>query len=138
MNLAEREAELIEIFEWIEDETDRYVQIMDYGKKLSDFPESNKTESNEVKGCQSKVWLTYKHENGKLYFQADSNTAITKGIVAILVYLWSDLSPKEISEASLDILDKIELRKHLTSQRNNGLIAMVQKMKGIAGAMSNI
>jgi len=138
MNLVEREAELIEIFEWIEDDTDRYVQIMDYGKNLPQFPESNKTESNEVKGCQSKVWLTYKYENGKLYFQADSNTAITKGIVALLVYLWSDLSPKEVSEASLDILDKIELRKHLTSQRNNGLIAMVQKMKGVAGVVSNI
>lgn len=138
MNLAEREAELIEIFEWIEDETDRYVQIMDYGKKMPEFPESDKTESNEVKGCQSKVWLTYKFENGKLHFSADSNTAITKGIVAILVYLWSDLSPKEISEASLDILDKIELRKHLTSQRNNGLTAMIQKMKGLAGAVSNL
>lgn len=137
MTLAEREAELIEIFEWIEDDTDRYVQIMDYGKKMPEFPESEKTESNEVKGCQSKVWLTYRYDNGKLYFQADSNTAITKGIVAILVFLWSDLSPKEISEASLDILEKIELRKHLTSQRNNGLTAMIQKMKGVASVVSN-
>ncbi|MBL7789308.1 MAG: SufE family protein [Chitinophagales bacterium] len=137
MTLAEREAELIEIFEWIEDDTDRYIQIMDYGKKMPEFPESEKTESNEVKGCQSKVWLTYRYDNGKLYFQADSNTAITKGIVAILVFLWSDLSPKEISEASLDILEKIELRKHLTSQRNNGLTAMIQKMKGVASVVSN-
>jgi cysteine desulfuration protein SufE len=137
MILAEREAELIEIFEWIEDETDRYVQIMDYGKKMPEFPESERIESNEVKGCQSKVWLTYKFENGKLYFQADSNTAITKGIVALLVFLLSDLSPKEISEASLDILDKIELRKHLTSQRNNGLTAMVQKMKTLATSANN-
>lgn len=137
MTLAEREAELIEIFEWIEDDTDRYIQIMDYGKKMPEFPESEKMESNEVKGCQSKVWLTYRYDNGKLYFQADSNTAITKGIVAILVFLWSDLSPKEISEASLDILEKIELRKHLTSQRNNGLTAMIQKMKGVASVVSN-
>lgn len=137
MTLAEREAELIEIFEWIEDETDRYVQIMDYGKKMPEFPESERIESNEVKGCQSKVWLTYKFENGKLYFQADSNTAITKGIVALLVFLLSDLSPKEISEVSLDILDKIELRKHLTSQRNNGLTAMVQKMKTLATSANN-
>lgn len=137
MTLAEREAELTEIFEWIEDETDRYVQIMDYGKKIPEFPESERIESNEVKGCQSKVWLTYKFENGKLHFQADSNTAITKGIVALLVFLWSDLSPKEISEASLDILDKIELRKHLTSQRNNGLTAMIQKMKMVAKLANN-
>ncbi len=136
MNLAEREAELIEIFEWIEDETDRYVQIMDYGKRLPVFPDESRIEQNEVKGCQSKVWLTYKFDNGKLNLQADSNTAITKGIVAILVYLWSDLTPKEISEASLDILDKIELRKHLTSQRNNGLIAMIQKVKGLANLVN--
>jgi cysteine desulfuration protein SufE len=104
---------------------------------MPEFPESERIESNEVKGCQSKVWLTYKFENGKLYFQADSNTAITKGIVALLVFLLSDLSPKEISEASLDILDKIELRKHLTSQRNNGLTAMVQKMKTLATSANN-
>ena len=137
MNLAVREEELVEIFDWIEDETDRYVQIMDYGKKLPAFPEQERIEENEVKGCQSKVWLTYKFENGKLHFQADSNTAITKGIVALLVFLLSDLSPKEISEASLDILDKIELRKHLTSQRNNGLTAMVQKMKTLATSANN-
>lgn len=136
MNLAEREAELIEIFEWIEDETDRYVQIMDYGKRLPEFPEESRIEQNEVKGCQSKVWLTYKFDNGKLNLKADSNTAITKGIVAILVFLWSDLTPKEIAEASLDILDKIELRKHLTSQRNNGLTAMIQKVKGLANLVN--
>jgi len=132
MTLQDRENELVEIFEWIEDETDRYVEIMDYGKRLPEFQEHDRIEENEVKGCQSKVWLTYKFENGKLYFQGDSNTAITKGIVAILVYLWSDLSPVEITDASLDILDKIELRKHLTSQRNNGLTAMIQKMKIVA------
>ncbi|MCE2962401.1 MAG: SufE family protein [Chitinophagales bacterium] len=136
MNLEEREAELIEIFEWIEDETDRYVQIMDYGKRLPEFPEESRIEQNEVKGCQSKVWLTYKFDNGKLNLKADSNTAITKGIVAILVFLWSDLNPKEIAEASLDILDKIELRKHLTSQRNNGLTAMIQKVKGLANLVN--
>lgn len=134
MTLAEREAELMEIFEWIEDETDRYVQIMEYGKKLPDFPESDRTEMNEVKGCQSKVWLTHKLVDGKLFFQADSNTAITKGIVAILVFLWSGLTPVEIANANLDILEKIELRKHLTSQRNNGLTAMIHKIRSLATA----
>lgn len=132
MTLTQREAELIDVFEWIEDDTDRYVQIMDYGKKLPLFPEDKKTEENEVKGCQSKVWLTYSFENNQLFFYADSNTAITKGIVAVLVYLWSGLSPQEVINANLEILDKIELRKHLTSQRNNGLTAMIQKMKFIA------
>lgn len=129
--LSEREEELIEIFEWIEDDTDRYVQIIDFGRKLSPFPDTSKIEQNEIKGCQSKVWMTHSIENGQIYFQADSNTSITKGIVAMLVYLWSGLSPKEIENASLDILEKIELRKHLTSQRSNGLTAMIQKMKQI-------
>lgn len=132
MTLAEREQEIIELFEWIEDDTDRYVQIMDLGKELALFPEESKTEINEVKGCQSKVWLTHSIEKDKIYFQADSNTAITKGIVAILVRLWSGLSAKQISEANLDILETIELRKHLTSQRSNGLTAMILKMKEIA------
>ena len=129
--LSEREEELIEIFEWIEDDTDRYVQIIDFGRKLNPFPDASKIEQNEIKGCQSKVWMTHSIENGQVYFQADSNTSITKGIVAMLVYLWSGLSPKEIENASLDILEKIELRKHLTSQRSNGLTAMIQKMKQI-------
>lgn len=130
--LQQREQEIIELFEWIEDDTDRYVQIMDLGKELAEFPEKDKIEENEVKGCQSKVWLTYKLENTSIIFSADSNTAITKGIVAILVYLWSGLTAGEIEKASLDVLEKIELRKHLTSQRSNGLTAMIHKMKQIA------
>ena len=66
MNIIEREQEIIELFEWIEDDTDRYVQIMDLGKELALFPEESKTEINEVKGCQSKVWLTYSLENDKI------------------------------------------------------------------------
>jgi cysteine desulfuration protein SufE len=131
-NIDQREEEIIELFDWIEDETDRYVQIMDLGKELPLFPEEYKTEVNEVKGCQSKVWLIHTVENKNIYFQADSNTAITKGIVAILVKLWSGLTAQEIIDANLDVLEKIELRKHLTSQRSNGLTAMIYKMKEIA------
>jgi cysteine desulfuration protein SufE len=134
--LKEREIELIELFEWIEDDTDRYVQIMDFGKKLAPFSEEKKTVENEVKGCQSKVWMTSTIDNGVIYFQADSNTAITKGIVAMLVFLWSGLKPEEVQNASLDVLEKIELKKHLTSQRSNGLMSMIQKMKTIAANSS--
>lgn len=130
--LERRESDIIELFEWIEDDTDRYVQIMDLGKELADFPVEDQIEENEVKGCQSKVWLTYQFIENKILYQADSNTSITKGIAAILVKLWSGLTPEEITNANLDILEKIELRKHLTSQRSNGLTAMIQKMKAIA------
>lgn len=130
--LKEREAELIEIFEWIEDDTDRYDQIIDLGKQLPPFRESMRTDENEVKGCQSKVWLSYDFIDGKLIFNADSNTVITKGIIAILLYLWNDLTPQEIIDSDTEIIDKIGLRQHLTSQRNNGLTAMIMKIKAIA------
>ena len=130
--LKEREAELIEIFEWIEDDTDRYDQIIDLGKQLPPYRESMRTDENEVKGCQSKVWLSYDFIDGKLIFNADSNTVITKGIIAILLYLWNDLTPQEIIDSDTEIIDKIGLRQHLTSQRNNGLTAMILKIKTIA------
>jgi cysteine desulfuration protein SufE len=130
--LKAREAELVEIFEWIEDDTDRYDQIIDMGKQLPPFRESKRTDENEVKGCQSKVWLSYEFEEGKLNFNADSNTVITKGIIAILLYLWNDMTPQEIMDSDTEIIEKIGLRQHLTSQRNNGLTAMILKIKTIA------
>lgn len=130
--LKEREAELIEIFEWIEDDTDRYDQIIDLGKQLPPFRESMRTDENEVKGCQSKVWLSYEFIDGKLIFNADSNTVITKGIIAILLYLWNQMTPQEIIDSDTEIIEKIGLRQHLTSQRNNGLTAMILKIKAIA------
>jgi cysteine desulfuration protein SufE len=130
--LKEREAELIEIFEWIEDDTDRYDQIIDLGKQLPPFRESMRTDENEVKGCQSKVWLSFEFIDGKLIFNADSNTVITKGIIAILLYLWNQMTPQEIIDSDTEIIEKIGLRQHLTSQRNNGLTAMILKIKAIA------
>jgi cysteine desulfuration protein SufE len=130
--LKEREAELIEIFEWIEDDTDRYDQIIDLGKQLPPFRESMRTDENEVKGCQSKVWLSFEFIDGKLIFNADSNTVITKGIIAILLYLWNEMTPQEIIDSDTEIIEKIGLRQHLTSQRNNGLTAMILKIKAIA------
>lgn len=130
--LKKREAELIEIFEWIDDDTDRYDQIIDLGKQLPPFRESMRIDENEVKGCQSKVWLSYEFIDGKLIFNADSNTVITKGIIAILLYLWNDMTPQEIIDSDTEIIEKIGLRQHLTSQRNNGLTAMILKIKAIA------
>ena len=134
IRLKDREEEITALFEWIDDDMDRYTEIINFGKKLETFPEDMRLESNEVKGCQSKVWLTHSYQDNRIYFLADSNTTITKGIVAILVYLWSGLSPQEIDDASLEVLDRIELRQHLTSQRSNGLTAMIQRMKAIANS----
>jgi cysteine desulfuration protein SufE len=132
MLLAEREQALLETFEWVEDPTERYELIIDIGKEMAPISEELKIEANEIKGCQSKVWLVHDYKDLKVNFYADSNTVITKGIVSILVKLWSGLSPIEIRNATIDILDTIELRSHLSSQRNNGLNAMIEKMKKIA------
>ena len=129
--LDKRASELLEIFEWIDDEMERYEVLIDFGAHSlkNQIQEADKHELNEVKGCQSKVWLTHTFMDGKIAFYGDSNTVITKGIVAILIFLWSDLQPKQILEASTEIIDKIGLRKHLTQQRNNGLNAMIKQMK---------
>lgn len=132
--LDKRASELLEIFEWIDDEMERYEVLIDFGAHSlkNKIQESDKTEQNEVKGCQSKVWLNHTYENGNIKFYGDSNTVITKGIVAILIFLWSDLQPKQILDASTEIIDKIGLRKHLTQQRNNGLNAMIERMRLVA------
>lgn len=136
MSLKEKENDLIALFEWIEDDMDRYQTLIDYGEQSLKnlLKEEDKTPENEVKGCQSKVWLTHQFSEGIITFYAESNTVITKGIVAILVNLWSGLSPSEVHNANTEILDTIGLRSHLTSQRNNGLNAMIAKMKTIAQA----
>jgi cysteine desulfuration protein SufE len=78
------------------------------------------------------VWLSFEFIDGKLIFNADSNTVITKGIIAILLYLWNEMTPQEIIDSDTEIIEKIGLRQHLTSQRNNGLTAMILKIKAIA------
>lgn len=132
--LDKRASELLEIFEWIDDEMERYEVLIDFGAHSlkNQIQEADKHELNEVKGCQSKVWLTHTFMDGKIAFYGDSNTVITKGIVAILIFLWSDLQPKQILDASTEIIDKIGLRKHLTQQRNNGLNAMIERMRMVA------
>jgi cysteine desulfuration protein SufE len=135
-SIEEKEAEIIESFELIDDPMERYEYIIELGKKLPPLAEAFKTDDFLVKGCQSKVWLRAYEKEGKIYFEADSNTAITKGIVALLVEVLSGLPPKQIIEAKLNFIDAIQLRSHLSSQRSNGLTAMIQRMKAYAAAFS--
>ncbi len=127
--IQEREAEIISEFSMFEDPMDRYEYLIEIGKKLPELSEAYKTEENIVKGCQSKVWLHSKFEDGKVIFEADSNTVITKGIVGLLVRVLSQQKPDEIINAPLTFIDAIDLRSHLSSQRSNGLNAMIKQMK---------
>jgi cysteine desulfuration protein SufE len=131
-SIAEKEADIIESFELFEESMERYEYIIDLGKKLPPLDEKYKTDDFLVKGCQSKVWLHAFEKDGIIFFEADSNTAITKGVIALLVDVLSGQSPKEIMNAELKFIDAIQLRSHLSSQRSNGLTSMIQRMKNYA------
>lgn len=134
--ISEIEDEITEEFALFDDPLDRYEYIIDIGKKLAPLDSKYMCDDFVVKGCQSKVWLHANKENGKIIYQADSNTAITKGIVALLVRVLSGQSAADILNAPLHFVDRINLRSHLSSQRSNGLSAMITKMKAYASAFS--
>ncbi len=103
--------------------------IMELGQKLAEINPADKTEDNEVRGCQSKVWLTAKQENDKVFFSADSNTAITKGLVSLLVRIFNGQSPEAILKADLSFMNKIGMERFIGTQRSNGFAAMIKQMK---------
>ena len=103
--------------------------IMELGKKLPDMKEEDKTEDNIVKGCQSKVWLTANFDQDKIYFSADSNTAITKGLVSLLVRIFNGQTPDAILNADLYFMNKIGMERFIGTQRSNGFAAMIKQMK---------
>lgn len=103
--------------------------IMELGQKLPPMPEEKKTEENVVKGCQSKVWLTAKMEDDKIYFTADSNTAITKGLVSLLIRIFNGQSPQNILDADLYFMNRIGLERFIGTQRSNGFAAMIRQVK---------
>lgn len=103
--------------------------IMELGQKLPDIDPASKTEINEVRGCQSKVWLTARQESDKVFFSADSNTAITKGLVSLLVRIFNGQSPDAILNADLYFMHKIGMERFIGTQRSNGFAAMIKQMK---------
>ncbi len=134
--MNEIEEEIIEEFSLFDDQMDRYEYIIDIGKKLP--PLEAKFQANDflVQGCQSKVWLHAFAKDGRIFYEADSNTAITKGIIALLIRVLSGRDPKEVVNYELTFIDGINLRSHLSSQRSNGLSSMIHRMKAYASAFS--
>jgi cysteine desulfuration protein SufE len=130
MTIQEVQDEIINEFSLLDGDMEMTVfYIMELGQKLPDMPESDKTEDNVVKGCQSKVWLTAKLENNKIYFIADSNTAITKGLVSLLIRIFNGQTPETILNADLYFMNRIGMERFIGTQRSNGFAAMIKQMK---------
>lgn len=135
-SISEIENEIAEEFDLFDDQMDKYEYIIDLGKKLPALDSKYRTDDFLVKGCQSKVWLHAYKKDEQIFFEADSNTAITKGIIALLVRVLSGQKPDDIISSPLTFIDKINLRAHLSSQRSNGLSSMIVKMKAYASAFA--
>jgi cysteine desulfuration protein SufE len=129
MTIQETQTEIVDEFSMFDDWMDRYEYIIELGKSLPVISEQFKTEENSIKGCQSKVWVHAKQEEDKLFFTADSDAILTKGIIAILIRAFSNQSASAILEANTDFIDEIGLKEHLSPTRANGLVSMVKKIK---------
>lgn len=132
MTINETQDEIIDEFALFDDWADKYEYIIDLGKKLKGLPEEQKTEDNIIKGCQSRVWLNARSEEGILIFEADSEAIIVKGLVNMLIRVLSGHTPNEIAAADLYFIDKIGMTSHLAQTRSNGLASMVKQMKNYA------
>lgn len=128
--IGEIQNEIIENFELFEGDMESTLfYLMDLGKKLPPMDEALKTEENIVKGCQSKVWLNARLENGKVFFDADSNTEITKGLISLLIQVWNGQTPEDILSSELFFIEKIGMSRMIGSQRSNGFSSMIKQMK---------
>ena len=127
--IKEIQDEIIDEFSMFEDWEERYQYMIDLGKSLPLIAPEYKTESNIIKGCQSKVWVHAELNDDQIEFTADSDAIITKGIIAILIRVFSNQHPKDILDANTDFIDKIGLKEHLSPTRANGLVSMIKQIK---------
>ena len=129
MSIKEIQEEIIDEFSMFDDWMQRYEYIIDLGKNLPLIQEAYKTEDNLIKGCQSKVWLKGEQKDDKIIFTADSDAILTKGIIAILIRVFSNQNAFDILAADTDFIDKIGLKEHLSPTRANGLVSMIKNIK---------
>lgn len=132
--INEIQDEIIEEFADLDDWMDRYQLLIDMGGETEPLPDSDKVEQNLIDGCQSRVWLVCDEKEGRLYFRAESDALIVKGIVMLLIRVLSGHTPDEILDADLYFIEKIGLREHLSPTRSNGLLAMLKQMRAYAMA----
>jgi cysteine desulfuration protein SufE len=129
MTIKEIQEEIIDEFSMFDDWMQRYEYIIDLGKNLPLIQEAYKTDDNIIKGCQSKVWLKGEQNDHKIVFTADSDAILTKGIIAILIRVFSNQNAFDILAADTDFIDKIGLKEHLSPTRANGLVSMIKNIK---------
>lgn len=128
-NIKEKQEEVVEEFSMFDDWMERYEYMIELGKTLPLIDEKYKVDENLIKGCQSKVWVHAELQGDQLVFTADSDAIITKGIVAILIRVFSNQHPAEILEADTQFIDEIGLKEHLSPTRANGLVSMIKQLK---------
>lgn len=131
-SLQDIENEIIDEFSVFDDWLDKYEYIIELGKSQEEYPEDRKTDDKLVKGCQSRVWIDFKIEDGKIFFNADSDAIITKGIISLLVRIYSGRTPQEILSSDFSVVEKIGLKENLSPTRANGLVSMIQMIREIA------
>lgn len=131
-SLQDIENEVVDEFSMFDEWLDKYEYLIELGKSLKDYPETAKTDDRLIKGCQSRVWLDYKVEDGKIYFNADSDAIITKGIISLLIRIYSGRNPEEILSSDFSVVDRIGLKENLSPTRANGLVSMIGKIREIA------
>lgn len=131
-SLQEAENEVVDTFSMYDEWLDKYEYIIDLGKNLEAYPEEFKTEDKLIKGCQSRVWLDYKVQDGRIYFKADSDAIITKGIISLLISVYSGRTPEEIASSDFGFIEKIGLKDNLSPTRANGLASMIATIKAVA------
>lgn len=132
MSLEEVKQSVVDDFSMFDQWLDKYEYIIELGKKLESFPEKDKIDENLIKGCQSRVWLTCRVEDGRLYFNADSDAIITKGIISLLIEVYSGRTAAEIAGDDFAFIDEIGLRENLSPTRAGGLASMIETIKETA------
>ncbi len=136
--IAAKEREIVDEFSFFDDWMERYEHLIDLGRDLPVIDEQYQTDEYKIRGCQSQVWLFAWQENDRVFFSANSDAAITKGLIALLIRVLTGQAPTAIMEADLSFLDKLEMKEHLSPTRKNGLDAMIKQMKLYAMALQNI
>lgn len=131
-SIEEIENEIVEEFSLFDSWDDKYEYIIDLGKKLPPLEDWYKKDENKVRGCQSTVWLVADYKNGKIYYKADSDAVIVKGLISMLIRVLSEQDADAIINAKLEFINKIGMMNHLAQTRSNGLLSMVKQMKNYA------
>ncbi len=131
-SIDKTEKDIVEEFSLFDDWMSKYEYLIEIGKDLPLIDPEYKTDAYKVSGCQSQVWLNAELKDGRIFYKADSDAVITKGMIALLIRVLSGHKPEEVAEAKLDFIDKIGMKEHLSPNRSNGLMSMIRYMKKYA------